>query len=65
MHDGAFSTLEQVIDHDNRGGDPKNANQDPLIRPLKRSDKEKAGLVAFLHTLTDESLDRIQRPAFP
>jgi cytochrome c peroxidase len=65
MHDGAFSTLEQVVEHYNRGGDPNDANQDPLIRPLKLSDKEKADLIAFLQTLTDRRLDHIERPALP
>lgn len=65
MHDGSFSTLRQVVEHYNRGGDPKVANQDPLIMPLKLSDKEQDDLIAFLQSLTDESLNRIQRPALP
>jgi cytochrome c peroxidase len=65
MHDGVFTTLQQVIDHYDRGGDPKNPNQDTLITPLKLSDKEKADLVAFLESLTDPYLNRIQRPKLP
>lgn len=65
MHDGAFSTLKEVMDHYNRGGDPKAANQDSLIMPLKLSDKEEEDLIAFLKSLTDESLNRIERPALP
>lgn len=65
MHDGAYSTLEQVVDHYNRGGNPKDPHQTPLIQPLKLTAKEQADLVAFLKSLTDERLDRIRRPALP
>lgn len=65
MHDGAFSTLSQVIDHYNKGGNPQNKHQDPLIMPLKLTDQEKADLIAFLESLTDKSLDQISRPALP
>jgi cytochrome c peroxidase len=65
MHDGAFSTLSQVTDHYNKGGNPQNKHQDPLIMPLKLTDKEKADLIAFLETLTDKSLDQISRPELP
>lgn len=65
MHDGAFSTLKQVVEHYNKGGDPKNAKQDPLIMPLKLTDAEQADLIAFLESLTDERLNRIHRPILP
>lgn len=65
MHDGAFTTLKQVVDHYDVGGDPKNANQDPLIMPLKLTAKEKSDLVAFLKSLTDPKLNHIKRPALP
>jgi len=65
MHDGAMSTMDQVIEHYNMGGDPKDANQDPLMQPLKLTAKEKSDLKAFLETLTDKHLNRIHRPELP
>ena len=65
MHDGAFSKMSQVIEHYNKGGDPKDKNQDPIIMPLKLDDKEKSDLAAFLETLTDKSLDQISEPNLP
>lgn len=65
MHDGAFSTLQEVIAHYNKGGNPKDANQDPLIMPLKLSAKEQADLIEFLKSLTDETLNHIERPELP
>jgi len=66
MHDGAFSTLKQVVAHYNVGGDPKNnPNQDSLIFPLNLSEKEQADLIAFLESLTDDSLNQIKRPELP
>lgn len=64
MHDGAFSTLKQVVTHYNVGGD-KNPNQDPLIMPLNLTDKEQADLIAFLQSLTDPALDKLKKPALP
>jgi cytochrome c peroxidase len=62
MHDGRFSTLEQVIDHysDDIEDHPTlsaaltNANGDPV--ELDFTVTEKAALVAFLKTLTDTSI---------
>ncbi len=65
MHDGAFSSLHEVIDHYNKGGNPGEANQDPLITRLDLSEKDKADLIAFLNTLTDERLNRVHQPALP
>jgi cytochrome c peroxidase len=65
MHDGAFSSLEQVVDHYNRGGNPKDAHQSPLIQPLKLTEKEQADLVAFMKSLTDERWDQLRRPMLP
>jgi len=65
MHDGAFSTMEQVIEHYNKGGDPKNANQDDLIEPLHLTRKEKSDLIAFIKSLTDKRLNHIHRPRLP
>lgn len=65
MHDGAFGSLRAVIEHYNKGGDPANKNQDPLIRPLNLTAQEKTDLEAFLKSLTDPSLDRITQPELP
>lgn len=57
MHDGRFSTLEEVVEHYNSGGTPS-----PTISPfmkftqggLQLTAEKKAQLVAFLNTLTDQ-----------
>ncbi|MEO1573297.1 MAG: cytochrome c peroxidase, partial [Bacteroidota bacterium] len=67
MHDGRFATLEEVVDHYDRGIQP-HTNLSHLLRridsppgrpsvPLRLNltDEERAALVAFLRTLTDES----------
>jgi cytochrome c peroxidase len=51
MHNGMYRTLEEVIDHYDRGGDDKE-NLDPNIKPLGLSDQEKKDLVEFLKSLT-------------
>jgi len=62
MHDGRFQTLEEVVEHYNSG-----IQAHPTLSPaltdadgnpvrLNLSEDEKAALVAFLHTLTDESI---------
>ncbi len=66
MHDGRFSTLEQVLDHYNEGirysdtlspliMEADNQQQDtasPKIS-LNLNEEEKHAIIAFLHTLTD------------
>ena len=61
MHNGSFTTLQEVVQHYSGGGQP-NPNADALIRPLGLSDGEVADVVAFLNTLTDPSI--AQNPAF-
>jgi cytochrome c peroxidase len=62
MHDGRFSTLEEVIDHYSEGieGSPNLGPPfgviDGEVPQINMTDEEKAALVAFLHTLTDEEL---------
>lgn len=61
MHDGRFSTLEQVVEHYNSGVQA-HPNLDPVlrfpveVRRLGLSVEEKGALVAFLHTLTDHEM---------
>ncbi|CAL2082640.1 cytochrome c peroxidase [Tenacibaculum sp. 190524A05c] len=66
MHDGRFSTLEEVINHYSEG-----LKNSPTISPLMKkvtqggvqmTDKDKADLKAFLLTLTDS--DFVNNPAF-
>src|SRR6185295_13735813 len=66
-HNGSYGTLEQVIDFYNRGGNmhrtttgdttaygKNSSNFDADVMPIGLSDAEKAALVAFLKTLTDD-----------
>jgi cytochrome c peroxidase len=62
MHDGRFSTLEQVVEHYNSGV-KNNPNLSPQLklpngqpRLLNISSDDKAALVAFLKTLTDRTV---------
>jgi cytochrome c peroxidase len=52
MHDGEIGTLEEVIEHYNRGG-VAFINKDTLMRPLNLEEQEKIDLVNFLKSLTD------------
>ena len=63
MHNGAFSTLEEVVRFYDRGGVP-NELQDPRVRPLGLNDREVADLVAFLESLTGDNVDTIVADAF-
>lgn len=61
MHDGSVRTLEELMEHYNKGGMP-NINRDTLMRPLSLTEQEKADMINFLHTLTDEQM--LNNPAF-
>jgi len=61
MHDGRFSTLEEVIDHYASGGHPA-PNVNPNVRRLNLTERDKADLIAFLKTLTDTTF--IRNPDF-
>ena len=62
MHDGRFATLEEVVDHYSSGMQAhsnlavalRTSNGEP--RHYSFSVRERAALVAFLHTLTDDTL---------
>lgn len=62
MHDGRFTTLEQVVEHYNSGVKanpnlaPQLKNPDGSVKRLNLTVAEKAALVAFLKTLTDRSI---------
>ena len=55
MHDGSLATLEEVVDFYNRGGRP-NPNLDSDIEPLDFSDEDKTSLVAFLKSLSGDTV---------
>jgi cytochrome c peroxidase len=56
MHDGRFSTLDEVVEHYNTGGE-YSSTVDPLMKKLgvglQLTNQEKQDLIAFLRTLTD------------
>lgn len=73
MHDGSAKTLDEVLDHYSAGGrtisnsafageGSHNPNKDPLIRGFKLSPGDRADLIAFLQSLTDETV--IHDPKF-
>ncbi|MEZ4797623.1 MAG: cytochrome c peroxidase [Flavobacteriaceae bacterium] len=71
MHDGRFATLEEVVEHYNSG-----IKAHPTLSPaltddngnpvqLNFTDTEKAALVAFLKTLTDNSISTEEKWSNP
>jgi len=65
MHDGRFKTLEEVVDHYNLVHNSSTLDpsfQQQLPNGLQLSPQDKAALVAFLKTLTDNDLRT--NPAF-
>jgi cytochrome c peroxidase len=54
MHDGRLSTLDAVLEHYSNGG-KKHPNKDVRVQPLNFTNSEKAAIVAFLKTLTDQT----------
>lgn len=61
MHDGSLPTLEAVVEHYDAGGQP-HPNKSALVRPLGLTAGEKADLVAFLTSLTDDAF--VNNPKF-
>lgn len=61
MHGGQMATLTEVVENYNQGGQA-NPNADPLIRPLGLTDQEQRDLIAFLNSLTDETI--VNNPNF-
>ena len=51
MHNGSLSTLQDVIDYYDRGGN-RNPYLDAELHPLRLSAKEKSNLLLFLHSLS-------------
>jgi cytochrome c peroxidase len=63
MHNGIYQTLEEVVDHYDRGGDVK-TNLSPNIQPLGLTAQERQDLVAFMKTLTGTPM-RVEIPQVP
>ena len=77
MHDGRFNTLEEVLNHYDHGI-RKSSTLSPLIMEadnlhkdsvdrisLNLNDGERNGVIAFLHTLTDEEFVTAKRFSSP
>jgi cytochrome c peroxidase len=79
MHDGSIETLEEVVQHYERGGREvlegaeingqdvsgdgrDNPNKSSFLNGFEITDQERADLLAFLRSLTDEGL--LTNPAF-
>ena len=59
MHNGAFTTLEEVVDFYNERTNlrPSTVPGETILKPLDLTQEECADIVAFLESLTDVSLD--------
>ena len=65
MHDGRFSTLEDVVEFYDKGG-IKNPYLDNTLIPLELTDEEKKDLVAMLRSLNGEGWQQVKAPqSFP
>jgi cytochrome c peroxidase len=71
MHNGAFYTLEEVVDFYNKGGvDEEGRTTDfpqtksKLIKPLGLTDKEKEDLLAFLEAFSGDEI-KMDKPKLP
>ncbi|WP_201750141.1 cytochrome-c peroxidase [Tautonia marina] len=65
MHDGSLATLEEVVEHYDKGGIP-NPYIDQRMEPLFLTAQDKADLVAFLRALSGEGWQHLEAPTeFP
>jgi len=61
MHDGSFKTLEDVVEHYDKGG-VNNPQLNQRIKPLHLSAQDKKDLVAFLRALSGEGWQDVKIP---
>jgi len=71
MHNGAFFTLEEVVDFYNQGGGSDQVEhlagmrtRTSLLRPLGLTENEKRQLIAFLESTSGEEV-KVERPVLP
>ncbi|MCK5876790.1 MAG: hypothetical protein KAG43_04085 [Candidatus Marithrix sp.] len=71
MHNGAFYTMEEVVDFYNQGGVDAEGrttgwpdNKSRLIKPLGLTDSEKEDLVAFIEAFSGDEIT-VEEPALP
>lgn len=64
MHNGAFETLEDVIEFYMKGGE-KHPNKDPEMKPFELSDQEFDDLLNFLDTLSSDKPLLVKKPELP
>ena len=64
MHNGAYNTLEEVVDHYNAGGFENAGTLDPNMKKLNLTKQEKQDLVEFLRSLTGDPM-QITVPELP
>ncbi len=63
MHDGSMKTLEEVVDHYDKGGNA-NPHLDKDMLPLKLTAEEKKDLIEFMKALTGE-MPKVALPELP
>jgi len=63
MHDGSLKTLEEVVEHYNKGGNP-NPALDKDVKKLNLTDREKKDVVEFMKALTGEA-PKLALPTLP
>ena len=64
MHNGAFGTLEDVVDFYIRG-EGKHPNKDPRIKRLTLTDQQVDDLLDFLDVLSSEKPPFVEKPELP
>ena len=59
MHNGAFDTLEEVVEFYSTRADARRfgGQSERILQPLNLTPEESSDLIAFLQSLTDDSLD--------
>ncbi|HTB32055.1 MAG TPA: cytochrome c peroxidase [Bacteroidia bacterium] len=65
MHDGRFRTLKQVMDHYTKKFSPESHADPILIKGIQLTELDKADIIAFLKTLTDQTFLHDRRFADP
>ncbi|MBZ0284697.1 MAG: right-handed parallel beta-helix repeat-containing protein [Anaerolineae bacterium] len=65
MHNGVFTTLEEVVDFYAKGGGPAfgvEITQDEFLQGFTLTEQQTSDLIAFLYALTEEPADMISIP---